>query len=79
MKFAKTFKNDRGLARVAQWHMEIYGKHIDDKRVWMFAWAHCYVNGLPLPDAPKEGKTQRIWRAAPNRIDTMKRLLADSK
>ena len=74
--FKHTFKNHRGLAAIADWHMMLYGKHIDRNRVWMFAWAHCFVNDLPLPATPKEGKTLRDWRAAQNRIETMKNLIA---
>jgi len=77
--FRYTYKNHQGLAAIAEWHMTLYGKHIDRKRIWMFAWAHCYVNNLPLPDMPKEGKSQRTWRAASARIETMKLLIGQNK
>ena len=70
-----------GLVAVSQWLLRIMGKPKNwGDRGW-FIWesALAIVNHEPLPPVIKEGSTNRDWRAAKDRIETVNRILAGAK
>lgn len=67
------------LQRVENWLTVLYGKNSNDaKRKWLKDVAIALVNNEALPEIPLEGKTSRPWRAAKNRIETLKRFYVET-
>lgn len=68
----------KGLEAIKKWLVQIYGNNpcfYDKKFYWIWDTAVAMVEGTKLPAIPKEGNTNRDWRAAQSRIDTIKRIL----
>ena len=74
----ETYTQHEGLVAVAEWLVKILGKPKSwGNRGW-FIWesALAIVNEEALPAVIKEGSTNRNWRAADDRIATVRRILA---
>lgn len=74
-----TFSNHAGLQNVKLWLDRFMGKHKCAKRLWLEEVACSLANNRPLPAIIKEGNTNRDWRAAHSRIETIEILLADGE
>jgi len=76
----KDFTNHQGLKEVLRWSMNIHGKPGNSVRGdWCLAAAVAIVNGLPMPEPLMEGNTKKVWRSTPNRLETIKRILASAE
>ena len=74
----ENYTQHEGLVAIAEWLVKIHGKPKSwGKRGW-FIWetALAIVNDELLPPVIKEGSTNRDWRAAGDRIDSVRRILA---
>lgn len=60
--------------QVDRWLTQLYGKHTDPKRDWIADAAIALLRQQPPPPPPNEGKTQRPWRAAQARLETLQRI-----
>lgn len=59
---------------VVRWLDRLYGKHTCPKRRWLEQAAVAIATETTPPPAPKEGNTDREWRAASARLDTLTRM-----
>ena len=56
---------------VSRWLHRLYGNSTCPKRTWIEQVAVALIRQEPPPPAPKEGNTDRAWRAAPARLSTL--------
>jgi hypothetical protein len=71
------FSNHAGLRAVLAWDKVIHGRRLPSKRSqYCLAAALAIVNETPMPPVPFEGNTNKPWRSAPARVETIKRILA---
>ena len=74
----ENYTEHAGLVAVSKWLLGFHGKPRQwGKRGW-FIWesALAIVNEEALPPIIKEGSTNRDWRAAKDRIETVRKILA---
>lgn len=71
------YTEHNGLLEVRNWLLKLHGKPKTWGERGSFIWesALAIVNGDNLPPTIKEGFTNRDWRAANDRIATVRRIL----
>lgn len=77
----ENYTEHRGLVEVINWLLMLHGKPKKwGNRGW-FIWesALAIVNEQPMPPVIKEGSTNRDWRAAADRINTIHLILERAK
>ena len=77
-----SFTNHRGLAAVFDWDKRLHGhKRFCKRSQFCLASALAIVNGTTMPPIPFEGtgKTKKPWRAAHDRIETIRQIINSNK